>query len=324
LDSETAIRFGPFQKFEDVEQKAATTTLALVLLPAAIAIALLLRPVATQLRHLENASKRIAGGDLSARVDERRMYSAKPLASTFNHMANRTESLVRTQRELLQAVSHELRTPLARMRFAIDLIGSSSSDAERQDKLASLEAATEELDGLVGELLSYVRLETAEPNLQRETVSLGEIMDSLMPRNAALFPDVTIECVGADAIVWADRRAFQRAIGNLLSNAAKHASRNVTVTAERLERETVICVDDDGPGIPEVDRRRVFEPFVRLNRGQSKTGVGLGLALVQRIMVQSGGTVEVHSSPAGGCRVRTTWPNGNREHAAEEAVAHHQ
>ena len=109
-------------------------------------------------------------------IDERRIRSAKPLAQAFNDMANRTEALVRTQRELLQAVSHELRTPLSRMRFAIDLIETAKTDAERRQRLDSLDMATEELDELVGELLSYVRMETTTPELDVEHVLLPDVL----------------------------------------------------------------------------------------------------------------------------------------------------
>ena len=306
-----AVRFGPFPSFEDIEQKAAATTLALVLLPAAVAIALLLRPVARQLRQLENAAQTIAGGDLGARVDERRMRSAKPLANAFNHMAARTESLVRTQRELLQAVSHELRTPLSRMRFAIDLIATAKTQEERQLRLDSLDAATEELDGLVGELLSYVRMETAELPLEMETLSVRQSIDSIVEKFASLYPSVDFH--GAEELgefVWADRAGFQRAMANLVSNAGRYANAQVVVGASSDEQSTVIDVDDDGPGIPEADRSRVFEPFVRLEAASGTTdarGVGLGLALVHRIVQRNGGSIEVLDSPLGGCRIRTRW-----------------
>ena len=148
------VRLGPFPRFTAVETSAATTTLGLVILPAALALALLLRPITRQLHRVENAAKSIAAGNLGARVDERSFKSAKPLAQSFNNMAERTETLVLTKRELLQAVSHDLRTPLARMRFAIELIESAKDDAERKQRLDALDTATEELDGLVGELLS--------------------------------------------------------------------------------------------------------------------------------------------------------------------------
>jgi two-component system sensor histidine kinase RstB len=309
------VRFGPFPSFEQIEQKAATTTLALVLLPAALAIAVLLRPVARQLRHVEHAALAIAGGDLSARVEERRVRSAKPLAQAFNNMASRTEAFVRAQRELLQAVSHELRTPLSRMRFAIDLIETAKDEQQRAQRLASLDAAAEELDELVGELLSYVRMETTEPQLHREPVALRESLDVLIPKHAALHPDLRFEvsdqCGPGGSIVVAERTAFQRAIGNLLSNAARFAKQQVVVSAASHEEFVTVDIDDDGIGIPVSERQRVFQPFVRLDEGSNGRGAGLGLALVKRIVTRHGGSVEVLTSPLGGCRVRTQWPTSD-------------
>ena len=311
-DRTEVVCFGPFPSFERIEQKAATTTLALVLLPAALAIAVLLRPVARQLRRVEHAAQAIAAGDLGARVDERRVRSAKPLAHAFNNMASRTEALVRTQRELLQAVSHELRTPLSRMRFAIDLIETAKDDEERKRRLESLDAATEELDELVGELLSYVRMETAERRLDLEHVALQDTLDVLIPKYAALYPSIQFQASenggGEESIIAADRTSFQRAIGNLLSNAGRYARSRVTVSMGQEDRATIVDVDDDGDGIPASEKDRIFEPFVRLEDDSNGNGAGLGLALVKRIVTQHGGTVQVLTSPLGGCKIRTTWP----------------
>jgi two-component system sensor histidine kinase RstB len=313
-DGTKVVVFGPFPSFERIEQKAATTTLALVLLPAALAIALLLRPIARQLRHVENAAKTFAAGDLSSRVDEPRVRSVKPLAEAFNHMASRTETLVRTQRELLQAVSHELRTPLSRMRFAIDLIETAKDDAERKQRLAALDTATEEIDELVRELLRYVRMETATLHLNREEVALRETLDVLIPKYAVLYPaiDFSVHDEGAEDnnIVSADRLGLQRVLSNLLSNAGRFAKSKVAIRAVATDAMTTIDVDDDGSGIPKSDRAGVFEPFVRLDDGRNDSGrgVGLGLALVKRIVTQHGGSAAILTSPLGGCRVRTTWP----------------
>ena len=311
-DPSKVVRFGPFPSFENIEQKTATTTLGLVLLPVALAIALLLRPVARQLRHVEDAATAIASGDLSARVDERRVRAAKPLAQAFNHMACRTESLVRTQRELLQAVSHELRTPLSRMRFAIELIKTAEDDADRTQRLESLDVATEELDELVGELLGYVRTETAERPLSREPVAIDDVLEVLIRKQLTVSPAIEFELVdgkeGEEDIVFADRNGFQRVLGNLLSNAGRYANSRVTIRTEVTESAKIVDVDDDGAGIPESDRLRVFEPFVRLGDSSNGRGVGLGLALVKRIVTQHDGHVDVLTSPTGGCRIRTTWP----------------
>ncbi len=306
------LRFGPFPSFARVERRALTTTLALTLLLAGLAIAFLLRPVARQLRTVENAAKAIAAGDLSARVDERRVRSARPLAQAFNNMAERTETLVRTQRELLQAVSHELRTPLTRMQFAIELIRSAKDDAQRQQRLDSLDAATEELNSLVSELLSYVRMETTDLPLEGEWIALTNVLDSLIPKFATLHPSIRFEVEDGSSEeiqpVYADRAGLVRVLNNLLDNAARYARNRVTLTATRQDAAVQIDVDDDGSGIPDAERGRVLEPFIRLRSEENDHGVGLGLALVQRILARHGGRIEVLSNPWGGCRIRTSWP----------------
>ena len=103
-------------------------------------------------------------------------------------MAGRTETLVRTQRELLQAVSHELRTPLSRIRFASDLIARRRMTRNVSDGWQSLEAATEELDKLVGELLSYVRAGDNPPQFESEPIALRDVLDVLIPKHAPCIP----------------------------------------------------------------------------------------------------------------------------------------
>lgn len=313
------VRFGPFPHWDDIERPAATTTLALVLLPTAFAIALMLRPIATQLRRVENAAQAIAAGDLTARVDESRIGSARPLAQAFNQMANRTETLVRTQRELLQAVSHELRTPLSRMRFAIDLVDTAQDDSERRERLDAIDAAAEELDALVGELLRYVRLESAGLPLDRESVALRDVFETVIHKYNETHPNVELRIgtdVGSHQTILADRQGFMRVVSNLLSNASRFAKQKVTISATSTAEATTVDVDDDGEGIAVDDRERVFEPFVRLgtsSNGQaSPDGFGLGLALVRRIVTQHGGTVDVLTSPLGGCRMRTVWPHADQ------------
>ena len=90
--------------------------------------------------------------------------------------------------------------------------------------------------------------------------------------------------------------------------AGRFARSRVTIRAQSAAGVTTIDIDDDGPGIPESERDRVFQPFVRLEDDSPDRGVGLGLALVQRIVAQHGATVQALASPLGGCRLRTTWP----------------
>ena len=304
-----AVRFGPFPSFEHIEQKAATTTLGLVLLPAALAIAFLIRPIVLQLRRVENAAKAIASGDLNARVGGAHMQAAKPLADAFNRMADRTQLLVKSQRELLQAVSHELRTPLARIRFAADLLETAKSDEERRERLNAVDDATQQLDDLVGELLTYVRAESEAAEIEAEAISVREMLAETIDTLAPLYPDIEFQQMvhGGDMTVESARPALMRAISNLTRNATGFADSQVTLSADQVDDAVRIIVDDDGPGIPEDKRDRVFEPFVRLDES-NRGGSGLGLALVQRIVSSQQGVVRVGSSPQGGARFEILLP----------------
>ncbi|MDA1017532.1 MAG: ATP-binding protein [Planctomycetota bacterium] len=322
LDDLAAARFGPFPSYDGVNQRILTMTLFVVLLLAAVAIALLLRPVAKQLGVIENAAQSIADGDLSARVDETQTGSAQQLASTFNHMAGRLETVLGTQRELLQAVSHELRTPLSRIRFAIDLIRDTDNDQDRNKRLEALDAASDDLNELLEELLDYVRLEGADQQRERDSISFRQSCNALFARHAPMFPEIEFaigdlsgDVAEDDIIIHANRSGWHRALDNVVGNAGRFARSRVTVSATAGNGHVTVDVSDDGPGIPENDRERIFEPFTRLDNQTGQSGVGLGLAIVRRIVSHHGGAITVSASESGGCRMQTSWPATDNDQA---------
>ena len=140
-NSDLLLELGPLPPFEPPSQTERTLGFGAIFMLAAIAIAILLRPVAAQLQTVERTATAIASGDLSARIKRKPWRRQLPLETAFNTMAERTETLVESQRQLLQAVSHELRTPLARIRFATDLVETSSTQVERQQRLAAVDKA---------------------------------------------------------------------------------------------------------------------------------------------------------------------------------------
>ena len=239
--------------------------------------------------------------------------------------------MLRTQRELLQAVSHELKTPLARLRFAMGLVESAGTESQREERLQSMDDAVEDLNKLVEELVGYVRTESLELTPNKESIDALEAIQSAIGRAKEISPGIAFcverATVEEDLTIHADRNAFQRAIGNLLSNAGRYARQRVVVrvglNADRNGKKegshsVLVEVEDDGPGIPLEDRKRVFEPFVRLKTESDEAkdrfrgaGVGLGLALVHRILEQHGGMVEVGDGSNGGCVVRTYWEPGH-------------
>jgi two-component system sensor histidine kinase RstB len=306
------LEFGPFPNFHPPAQQAATTTLTLVLFPVAMAIAMLLRPIAVQLRSLEKVALSVADGNLSARVDLKKTPSAKSLSLAFNSMAHRIEDLVESQRHLLQAVSHELRTPLARMRFAIDLIQNTENTDERNQKLDSLDSDAEELNSLLTELLNYTRLEGQNPNSSRDSWPVAQVVGDLLPKYQALFPDKQFEMrsdsLDSPCAINGPIHQIERAIGNVLSNAGRYATTSIQISLRESEGTIGLVVDDDGAGIRPEERERALLPFVRLNEGESTQGFGLGLALVQRILEKQSGEVRIEDSPMGGARLLLIWP----------------
>ncbi|MCG8651233.1 MAG: ATP-binding protein, partial [Pirellulales bacterium] len=227
--------------------------------------------------------------------------AARPMAHAFNLMADRIEALLRSQRELLQAVSHELRTPLARIRFAAALVETANTEEDRNRRLQAIDDATQQLDDLVGELLTYIRAEsgsTVEPELVSTRKLLHEAIDAHEPFRSALNLELAQDC--DDLTILIDRRGLFRAISNLVRNSVRFARSKVTLSSKRDDDVIYIRVDDDGPGVAECDRERIFQPFVRLD--ESGEGSGLGLALVQRIVGGQGGQVHVTQSPSGGAR----------------------
>ena len=301
--------FGPLPEFAGPSQTEVNLGYGVVFLMAAIAIAVLLRPVVFQMRAVERTAAAIAGGDLSARIDRSQAPQDLALVGAFNSMADRTEALLRSQRELLQAVSHELRTPLARIRFAADLVETAKSEEERQTRLDAIDSATQKLDDLVGELLTYVRLESDQLKGQPENVDLSALFSELIDIHATLHPKIEFRSLPQHppAEIFTDRKGLARAVENLLSNAARHAKHLVQVRSRDDQDGILIEVEDDGEGISSEDREKIFQPFVRLG-DSGQTGSGLGLALVQRIAKRQGGTIEVGSSPLGGARFTLRWP----------------
>ncbi len=309
-EHERLLELGPLPRFAGPTQTDITIGLGSVFLLTALAIAILLRPLVTQLRSVEQTALAIADGDLSARIDTSGPKRSVPFAGAFNSMADRVQQLLRSQKELLQAVSHELRTPLTRIKFATELLHTATDQESRDKRLAAIDEATDQLDDLVGELLTYVRLDAETETGEGETFEIEPLIAESVGIYASLHPQKEFSISLADPVLSVStyRRALLRALGNLLSNAGKYCHERVLVTATQEHSKLLIVVEDDGPGIGVQDRETVFEPFKRLT-SNTQPGIGLGLALVRRICHRLGGEVSVSDSPLGGARFTITIPS---------------
>ena len=261
------------------------------------------------LQTLSRVADEFGAGRLSARARMPRSASIYPLAERIDHMADRIEDLLVSQKNLLHSVSHELRTPIARLEFALELLDAKAGDPALRQRIAAMEGDVRELNDLVSELLGMARLDS-EQALQRETVDVAALLDSVVASLPPAAPALAL-AAGADlGRVEADPRLLGRALSNLLRNAQKYAAGAIRLSAGRVGGKLVLAVEDDGPGIPEEERERVFEPFYRLDRSRDRAtgGFGLGLSIARKAVLLHGGSLAVEQSALGGARFVMTLP----------------
>jgi two-component system OmpR family sensor kinase len=287
-----------------------------VLIGAALLACLLvwLRPHWRDLERLRNTAERFGKGHLSERTQIAASSNIGSLAHVFDTMAGDIENLLNQQRDLLNAVSHELRTPLTRLDFGLALALSDDLPAASRERLQGLVAHIRELDELVLELLSYSRLQNPARLPEQVEVALDEFIDSILGSvdEELDSPEIVIDVLlhGHFERFSLDPRLTARAIQNLLRNAMRYCEKRIQIGVQVQPEGCEIWVDDDGIGIPDDERERIFEPFYRLDRSRDRAtgGFGLGLAISRRALEAQGGTLTVEVSPLGGARFRLWLP----------------
>jgi len=266
------------------------------------------------LERLKGTAERFGKGLLSERTQIAPSSNIGSLAHVFDTMAADIENLLNQQRDLLNAVSHELRTPLTRLDFGLALALSDDLPLASRERLQGLVAHIRELDELVLELLSYSRLQNPARVPERVEVALDEFIDSILGSidEELESPQIVIDVLlhGQLERFILDPRLTARAIQNLLRNAMRYCDKRIQVGVQVCPKGCEIWVDDDGIGIPEDERERIFEPFYRLDRSRDRAtgGFGLGLAISRRALEAQGGTLTVETSPLGGARFRLWLP----------------
>ncbi|MFJ7882783.1 ATP-binding protein [Pseudomonas sp. NPDC096917] len=287
-----------------------------VLIGAALLGGLLLwlRPHWRDLEQLKRTAARIGQGQLSERTQISARSNIHGLASAFDSMAQDIENLLNQQRDLLNAVSHELRTPLTRLDFGLALVLCDDLPEVSRERLHLLVGHIRELDELVLELLSFSRLQNPARVPERVEVSLAEFIDSILGSfdEELEAPQIVLDVLlqGTEERFALDPRLTARALQNLVRNAMRYCDRRIQIGVSLGAQGCELWVDDDGIGIPEQERERIFEPFYRLDRSRDRAtgGFGLGLAISRRALEAQGGTLSVEQSPLGGARFRLWLP----------------
>ncbi len=251
--------------------------IAIVLLAIGVGAYPVVRMLTLRLERLQAGVESLGAGELSARVKVEGRDEVARLAESFNRAAARIEELVGAHRALLANASHELRTPLARIRMAIELMKEGAEPRRKRE----LEQDIAELDALIEEILLASRLDASTRLEALEDIDLL----ALAAEGCARYEGASLE--GEPVKVRGDARLLRRLLRNLLENARRHGAPPIEVSVRAVPSGAELRVSDHGPGVPEAERERVFEPFYR--RAGSTEGAGLGLALVRRIARQHGG-----------------------------------
>jgi two-component system OmpR family sensor kinase len=281
---------------------------------AAIALVIMMWvwPLSRDLRTLEKAAAHFGNRNWRFDSDIKPRSQIYRLAETFRKMAARIDGLIVSHKDMSNAVSHEIKTPLARMQFEIELAQQAQTVPEIKASVANIKLDIAAINDLVTAALDYAILERAEMSLNIGAHNFNNLIPAItenVKRDAR--PDIRMcaEVLGDATNVNCDVHLLESVLRNLLYNASRYAKREVRVTFSSHDGINELLVDDDGPGIPEQDRKRAFDSFVQLDQTRNKkTGFGLGLAIVKRAIEWHGGEVVISQSPFGGARFSATWP----------------
>jgi hypothetical protein len=305
--------------------------IALGLLAAGTTVAALVvfRPAHRRLRALAAAARDVGRGQPGVRASEAGGDEVSALAHTFNQMASDLEVRAKalatadaTRRHLLADISHELATPLSAIRGYSETLampGLVLDESTRHDYLQIVREETERLENIVGDLLDLATLEGGGAAMKREFVPVDPIFERLRRRHE---PQLTARRITFEtsstpngAGVLADAARLEQALQNLVANAIRHTPEGgcITVRADRVPAGARLVVEDNGSGIPDEHLPRVFDRFYKVDVSRTGTAVpsgsGLGLSIVQAIVIRHGGTVAASNHPSGGARFEIVLPD---------------
>lgn len=271
-----------------------------LLLTALLLCWALAKYLASPIEKIRRATRKLANGELDARVADEvgsRGDELSQLAKDFDVMAERIESLIKSQQRLSRDVSHELRSPLARLNVALE-IAKKKVNPETEPLLNRIEAESNRLNEMISRLLTLSKLETGSNDFDRMEVNLKRLVEQTAAdaHFEAGAKNKSVEVSGAeDCRVLGSEALIQSAVDNILRNAVRYTKEGTTVSValSRVNGMARIAVRDHGGGVPENELENLFRPFYRVSeaRDRGSGGIGLGLAIAEQAVRAHQGTI---------------------------------
>ncbi len=281
--------------------------MAFIAISLAVPVFIWMRPHWKDMLKLESAAQRFGDGHLDERIHFDNGSSFERLGIAFNQMAGNVNTLISSKKQLIDGIAHELRTPLVRLRYRLEM-----SDRLSAEESQALNRDVSQLEGLIEELLTYARLDRPQTVLNLTEIDLPLWLEERIDDVRFIHPEreIALDIPQQTLTCRVDLRLMERVLDNLVNNALRYSEQRLHIALAITDDKVTLSVDDDGPGIPEEERSRVFEPFVRLDpsRDRATGGCGLGLAIVYSIAAAMNGEASVQNSPLGGARLSFSWP----------------
>jgi len=295
--------------------------LVVVLIISGIVCYILARYLTSPIIAIREATRRVASGELSVRIAHtigNRKDELSELAADFDHMTERIELLMTSQRQLLGDISHELRSPLARLNVALEL-ARRYTGPEAENALTRIEHEARSLNKLIGHVLTLTRLESGFDRIRMQPVSLSLLVEEIAADAdfEARGNNRSVHLTEIDACaVQGNEDLLRQAIENIVRNAIQYTfeSTCVEICLKKIKTDLApyaeITVRDHGPGVPDADIHNIFHPFFRVSTARERKtgGTGLGLAIAERAVHLHRGTLKAANAPGGGLVVTLHLP----------------
>jgi signal transduction histidine kinase len=267
--------------------------LGLLFFALALSLALasvMLRPI----RNLERDAERVGLAETTSIISETGPIELRRIVRALNRMRARLGGLIREREQIVAAIAHDVRTGLTRLRLRLDA---------HEHVAAELEPDLRQMELLITDMLAYARAES--PAASRELIGLHAFIVSLAEQSPIAL-DVQAPPLTEDFVIAGDRVALRRLFENLVENARRYGDGEIRLVAGPTEDGFEVCVEDNGPGLPEDKLEEVFEPFRRLETSRSRVtgGSGMGLGIARAIARAHGATITLHNRSEGGLAAR--------------------